>query len=279
MAYNLSNQSLWATYKGYIVQGLTEAFPISSSFHLKLLGANIDSSAHFATAVAGIIWLFANGLLIAFIQRCFVIIKNFLYEVFCFLFTNKKNFDMTPNLYVFIIFLMTAGFLLLKFRLAPAMFRNINGAIIGFIFASFMLIAEMNENQGENVDFKQFGKIHLAASIFMNCMGLIPGASRLGATYTCLRMLRLSRKQAFAIAVSEGAVGIFVGQIIMSSLQHKSAFGIFKLVSNRYDLLPIALCGVIYYIILNLLMDKTHHILLAAILLSSIYRMFVIPFM
>ena len=260
MASTILTPTFFELCKGYILQGFTETLPISSSFHLNLFGVILHQKAHFATSIAGIIWLLCNGMLFDFIGRCVFLIKSLLYELFLYFFGNRKTIDNTSNIYLLFAICMTIGIAFLRFKFAPMMFRNTNGAIIGVIFASFMLIAEMNENTSENIDFKKFGKAHLGASIFMSCMALIPGASRLGAAYTSLRMLRLNRREAFLIATAEGAVGIFVIQILDIVSRKKNLFAIFKIV-NRQELVPFLLCGVIYYIFLNIIMDKNHNLL------------------
>ena len=232
---------------------------------------------HLATALAGIIWMASNKILFEFIKKTFLLFKNFLYEMFLFLFSKKKISDAPENIYMLFGLAMSGGIITLRI-LAPVMFKNTNGAIIGVIFASFMLIAEMNQDTSENVDFKQFGKVHLGSSIFMNFMAFVPGASRLGSVYTCLRMLRLNRKESFAIAVSEGAIGIVIQQIASILLQHKNIFSVFAAI-DRNQIAPFVLCGLVYFIMLNIVMSKEKHWFLCIIVACCMYRIYAIPFL
>lgn len=180
-----------------LIQGIFEAFPVSSNLHAIFFeNTNLMESAvmHFGTAVA--FSLFSYKSIFDFLKRP---IKNL-----------KK---------IYKIITLTLPTIATGFYLKDADI-NLNigyeNAIINILFASFLLLSNYFEEKNDltNIEFYKIFSIS-----FLLPLAFIPGASRFGTTFSLLRLLKLTKNEAFLITILTGSI-VTSGASFIGILKH-----------------------------------------------------------
>ena len=164
-----------------LIQGITEAFPISSSMHLTYakhmfnLSCSTSASLHLGSSLA--FALFSRSL-----------ICNLIFNPIINLKTNIK-------LFLLIIPTLITGLILKK------QLNCINSAYSNIFFAIIMLLSNQ---QKENITLTNisFKKTIIIGLLIISAF--IPGASRMGITYTFLRFFNFSKQNALSLTILTG---------------------------------------------------------------------------
>jgi undecaprenyl pyrophosphate phosphatase UppP len=158
-----------------IVQGITEALPISSSMHLNLIGISDHSLLHIITGLTGIIYLAINKLFITEIKYYVDLLKNI------------RAIDLWQVI-------LTLVLILALYKLG-----NHKLYLMSSVNAILILLVDMcaSKRQASNSDI-------LNASIVFNLLAILPGFSRLGTVYAGLRMTGLSPNRSFRYSMIQG---------------------------------------------------------------------------
>lgn len=186
-----------------ILQGLLEAFPVSSSIHLTRLHVKNVELMHLGTGIA--FSIYSIKYLEKYIKR-----------------------PLKPKT---IIFAIKVCIVILPTMLIGLYSRKQNTIIDPYLTNLIFAIAMMYANQRENK--RRFNSLKIKELIVIGLListALLPGASRLGTTFTALRLFRLTTEEAFinsliiGIPVTLGAATLNLTspikdiQIICSSL-------------------------------------------------------------
>lgn len=158
-----------------IVQGITEALPISSSMHLNLVGILDHSLLHIITGLTGIAYLVMNKLFIAEIKHYIQLLRN------------VCDIDLKQVIFAVIT-------ILILYKLSNNtlyLMSSINAILI--LLADFYAPKRYSSNA--NI---------LNSSIVFNLLAILPGFSRLGTVYAGLRMTGLSPRLSFRYSMIQG---------------------------------------------------------------------------
>jgi len=175
-----------------MVQGGTEALPIASSLHLKLIGASNVDALHAVTGATVLIYSLVY-------QRATLmqILRAILPFPIRFLIASAVLFCMVAIIPCLKIALWNLVHLVLLVKSMP----NWGIAIAVTVSATLMIISERSK---PSRTVKDFCNMDFILCIFANLIGAIPGASRLGTVYTLLRFRQFAPKDALLLAFVQG---------------------------------------------------------------------------
>ena len=191
-----------------LIQGILEAFPVSSSLHLAFfnLKSGNDALMHFGSAFA-----------------LLFIINKFIINRFKNLFSGF--FSEVIKFFLFIFPTIILGFLFSK-----RSFSLYYSLIFNIIAAVFMVAVDLYQQRNKSLSSLSFFNSFLIGSLVS--LALVPGFSRLGISFTAFRLFSLRRidslvlSLAIGIPISLGAslIGFIQGDNITYSLIFSSIF-------------------------------------------------------
>lgn len=184
-----------------LIQGIAEAFPVSSSLHI----------SYFLPAFKSEDAIMHLGTGLAFAYFSYRFIKNIIFNFFKIKIYRKMLFFGV----VIVLPTIAAGYFIRN--------RDVSvyySAFFNLVFGILMFISDFLAQK------KGFASLNFKKSIMLGCiiaLALIPGVSRFGITFTCLRFLRWRRKEAFfaslllgiPITLGAGSIGVLKSESLI----------------------------------------------------------------
>lgn len=227
-----------------VVQGITEALPISSSMHLDLVGATDTKALHVVTGITGIIYLVLNKSLKAELRHFIYMTRELI----------RSHFDIRWFIALIALFVV----LQINFRFLYVIYTIMQANKIPLCILNVVIILFADQCKNK---FKPEAIAYVSA--LCNLAAIIPGFSRLGTVYAGLRYIGLSPKEAFRMSMIQGIFISSIG-IILSWTKTFSDFA----------LLPCVVCGLLYYFSISILLKLDSKHISSVIFFSCIYRIF-----
>ncbi|QEK39292.1 undecaprenyl-diphosphate phosphatase [Candidatus Nesciobacter abundans] len=186
----------------YIIQGFLEAFPISSSIHLKMLGISEHSVAfmHGFTGLAALIF---------FRKRILEMVLNFFSNP---ILHGKPALIIAPKILLG-LFLSKV----MKLKIIP-----INEIFSITLFSALFFVSDVFCAKNRKLEELSYKEVLFAGIVGL--FAFFPGASNLGTSYTSFRMLKCTKKESlmysyiFSIIPSIGAFVLSISDV--NSLSH-----------------------------------------------------------
>jgi len=228
-----------------IIQAITEAFPLSSSLHLKLSGCAEITLMHLFTGLAGAIFVLFN-----------------LRQARKYIAPALKACKELKITHLFLNSFILLALLYSKQHISPGIANEI-GLFCCITSAIFMYIVDSAaESRG---GFSLTGK-QINLCLIANLAAVLPGVSRLGTVYTCLRITGLNREDSVRFSTIQGIIINFMGVFThMSDLVY---------IINKPAL---AFAAALYYVCLLYLFAANDRQLRYIIAGSAVYRILVLP--
>ncbi len=160
----------------YFLHGLLEAFPISSSMHMLLLGFKIQNIGllHGVTALVTAIFFHKK-------------IMNLILEFF-----KRDNLNTAHLMFIILFPKIIIGFLIRNMNLNCML--GISSIIFGFLF----FIIDKYNNGNQKMDLLNFKQATLVSTFSL--FSFLPGASSLGTYYTAFRFFSICKKDSLDYA-------------------------------------------------------------------------------
>lgn len=230
------------------LQGITEAFPVSSSLHLQIFGITNVADLHLVTGISGVVYLFLTGILLEVSRDMIAAFIDLLQNAFADGIALKCGVTIVVSI----------GIMLAKSRISSSTDRITIAILSGTIASVFMLVAELSDPHKE----KRFSKEDLLLSIICNMLAIIPGVSRLGAVYSGMRIAGHGNRDALRISVVQGAI-ITMIPTSMAGLGQNIG--------------PSVVCAALYIFLLRLLLTRSDKVLRWIIIGCCAYRIAILP--
>lgn len=248
-----------------IVQGISEALPVSSSMHLGFLGVTNTHLLHTTTGLTGLAYLLLNKIFVLEIKHALNLIRAFMSSI------NSKNeraasgraemkskaIVLLTILLFFMIYRSNRVNLLQLYALA----KN-NLIVLSILNAILIMSCELFSSTKIN-DHSLASKIVLT-SIICNGLGILPGFSRLGTVYAGLRVIGLPPSEAFRYSMLQGIFISSFAILLDLPFNHLIQFD---------SLFPLILCSSIYYFMISILLKLGSGKLSQLILWCCFYRL------
>ncbi|WP_342262060.1 undecaprenyl-diphosphate phosphatase [Alphaproteobacteria bacterium endosymbiont of Tiliacea citrago] len=170
-------------------QGLLEAFPISSSMHLRIFNVNNIEIMHLGTGIA-------------FLFYAFQTLKTYIKKPFC-----KKSIFFFFKILIIILPTVLIGFYIKKQPLL------VPSDSVNLICALTMLCVNLSLPMEK--EFKQLSVKQLFFIAFIVPLSLLPGASRFGITFTAFRLFKLNLHESFLFSIILG-IPITIGAALLN---------------------------------------------------------------
>lgn len=215
-----------AAIKLILIQGITEALPISSSMHLNLLTTFNHDLAAFMHISA----------MLAFMLIMQKFIKYRIIGIF------KQS---TSNLkLIFKILLMVMPTIFIGYFIRNYNFNNIqnNAPYYNILAAIFLILSDFTRQKRSLISLQLFKC--LIIGLLISC-AFIPGISRMGITYTILRLFQIRKFDALALTILIG-IPITAGAAIIAIKKINMA------IINLQTLIMILITSAITYLALTL---------------------------
>ncbi len=224
MDYFLSNFFL-SNLKNILIQSFAEAFPISSSLHLKIFCSNSLNFTFLNIAASA-----------AFFAASFSAIKRHAKEFFI-----KKNYKIGIKISLFIFPTLICGFFIKYYKVIDL--NNFNytfNIIINFIFGLFLIYCSVikstkTENELSIINFFQAGLIATLA--------FVPGVSRFGITFCSLKIFSMKNENAVFFALISGIpVTFFAGASHLQKISINAEIFLILLISSLISFAAVKFC-------------------------------------
>lgn len=232
-----------------IVQGFTEPIPVSSSGHLaifkKLINSNVFNDLNFEIVVN-------FGSLIAIILFFRKDIIKLIKEFFLYIKTKEKKYlNSFKYCWLIVIGTIPAGILGLIFKNAISSLSENIKIIGGALIVTSLFLFIIKDFKGKKDDNEITYKDALIVGLFQ-CVALLPGISRSGATIVGAMLLKFKRETAFKfsfmlyIPISLATIVLGVKDIIETGLESTTIL---------YYLIGMVVASVITYFSTKLFKD------------------------
>ena len=212
-----------------IIQGLTEFIPISSTAHLKVIslflgindpGPSISAIIQLGSVLA-LVWYFRNDI--------FKLRSQTSKKLFNYLFHER----LIKSIFISTIPIILLGGtikLFLPYFFYEILRSNLSIALVSFLMAIFMFIAESSKKGSINIKNHNYSDSFLIG--FSQAFAIFPGFSRSGVTISTALLSGWKRADAAKFSFLIGIPAIFLASIveIISSFNDLISFSFFPLV-------------------------------------------------